>query len=166
MGGYASLGKALFEMTPDEVLAEVKKANLRRRGGGGFPAGLKWETAKNAPWDEKYVIVNAHVDEPGAFMDRALFAGNPHKVTEGLIIGAYAIGSRRPRMARDKQPTALLSESDSPHAAIHERNASETLSPAGEMHCPTPPGISRVRRVSVIIRRRNLNSTGRHPRRS
>ena len=95
LGGYAALSKALFEMSPDQVLDEVKKANLRGRGGGGFPAGQKWETAKNAPGDEKYVIVNGHEGEPGAFMDRALFTGNPHKVLEGLVIGAYAIGARR-----------------------------------------------------------------------
>ena len=95
VGGYGALAKALFQMTPDQVLDEVKKANLRGRGGGGFPAGLKWETAKNAPGKDKYVIVNAHEGEPGAFMDRALFTGNPHKVLEGLIIGAYAIGSHR-----------------------------------------------------------------------
>jgi len=94
-GGYAALSKALFEMSPVQVLEEIKKANLRGRGGGGFPAGLKWETARNAPGEEKYVIVNGHEGEPGAFMDRALFAGNPHSVLEGLIIGAYAIGSRR-----------------------------------------------------------------------
>jgi NADP-reducing hydrogenase subunit HndC len=95
VGGYAALAKALFQMTPDQVVDEVKKANLRGRGGGGFPAGLKWETAKNAPGEEKYVIVNGHEGEPGAFMDRALFTGNPHKVLEGLIIGAFAIGSHR-----------------------------------------------------------------------
>ena len=95
LGGYAALSKALFEMSPDRVLDEIKKANLRGRGGGGFPAGLKWETAKNAPGEHKYVIVNAHEGEPGAFMDRALFTGNPHKVLEGLIIGAYAIGSHQ-----------------------------------------------------------------------
>ena len=95
LGGYAALSKALFQMSPGQVLDEVKRANLRGRGGGGFPAGLKWETAKNAPGEDKYVIVNAHEGEPGAFMDRALFTGNPHKVLEGLIIGAYAIGARR-----------------------------------------------------------------------
>jgi NADP-reducing hydrogenase subunit HndC len=95
LGGYAALAKALFQMTPDQVVDEVKKANLRGRGGGGFPAGQKWETAKNAPGDEKYVIVNGHEGEPGAFMDRALFTGNPHKVLEGLIIGAFAIGSHQ-----------------------------------------------------------------------
>jgi NADP-reducing hydrogenase subunit HndC len=95
LGGYAALSKALSAMTPAQVLEEVKQANLRGRGGGGFPAGQKWETARNAPGDERYVIVNAHEGEPGAFMDRALFTGNPHKVLEGLIIGAYAIGARR-----------------------------------------------------------------------
>jgi len=95
LGGYAALAKALFEMSPDQVLDEIKQANLRGRGGGGFPAGLKWETAKNAAGEDKYVIVNAHEGEPGAFMDRALFTGNPHRVIEGLIIGAYAIGSHR-----------------------------------------------------------------------
>lgn len=92
-GGYAALAKALFEMTPEQVLEEIKKANLRGRGGGGFPAGSKWETTRNAPEKVKYVIVNGHEGEPGAFMDRALFTGNPHLVLEGLIIGAYAIGS-------------------------------------------------------------------------
>ena len=95
LGGYGALSKALFEMSSDQVLEEVKKANLRGRGGGGFAAGLKWETARNAPGEDKYVIVNGHEGEPGAFMDRALFTGNPHKVLEGLIIGAYAIGSHR-----------------------------------------------------------------------
>jgi NADH-quinone oxidoreductase subunit F len=95
IGGYAALSKALFEMKPEDVLGEVKKANLRGRGGGGFPAGLKWETTRNAREKQKYVIVNGHEGEPGAFMDRAIFTGNPHLVLEGLIIGAYAIGARQ-----------------------------------------------------------------------
>ncbi len=94
-GGYSALAKALFEMTPEQVLEEIKKANLRGRGGGGFPAGSKWETTRNAPGEVKYVIVNGHEGEPGAFMDRALLTGNPHSVLEGLIIGAYAIGSQQ-----------------------------------------------------------------------
>ncbi|WP_299980243.1 NADH-ubiquinone oxidoreductase-F iron-sulfur binding region domain-containing protein [Desulfobacula sp.] len=94
-GGYSGLSKALFEMSPEQVLEEVKKANLRGRGGGGFPAGRKWETARNAPGKDKYVIVNGHEGEPGAYMDRAIFTGNPHLVLEGLIIGAYAIGSHQ-----------------------------------------------------------------------
>jgi NADP-reducing hydrogenase subunit HndC len=93
LGGYSALAKALFKMSPEEVLGEVKKSNLRGRGGGGFPAGVKWETTRNAPGDIKYVIVNADEGDPGAFMDRSLLEGNPHSVIEGLIIGAYAIGS-------------------------------------------------------------------------
>jgi NADH-quinone oxidoreductase subunit F len=94
-GGYSALSKSLFEMSSEQVLEEIKKAELRGRGGGGFPAGRKWETARNAPGKEKYVIVNAHEGELGAFMDRAIFTGNPHSVLEGLIIGAYAIGSKQ-----------------------------------------------------------------------
>lgn len=95
LGGYAALSRALFELTPEQVLDEIKKANLRGRGGGGFPAGSKWETTRNAPGEVKYVIVNGHEGEPGAFMDRALFTGNPHCVLEGLIIGAYTIGAHQ-----------------------------------------------------------------------
>jgi NADP-reducing hydrogenase subunit HndC len=95
VSGYSALSKALLEMSPKEVLEEIKKANLRGRGGGGFPAGRKWETARNVPGKEKYVIVNAHEGELGAFMDRAILSGNPHSVLEGLIIGAYAVGSHQ-----------------------------------------------------------------------
>lgn len=95
VGGYSALSKSLFAMSPEKVLEEIKKADLRGRGGGGFPAGRKWETARNAPGKEKYVIVNSHEGELGAFMDRAIFTGNPHSVLEGLIIGAYAIGSHK-----------------------------------------------------------------------
>ena len=93
LGGYAALGKALSQMSPDQVLEEVKAANLRGRGGGGFPAGVKWQTTKDAPGDIKYVVVNADEGDPGAYMDRSLLEGNPHRVLEGLIIGAYAIGA-------------------------------------------------------------------------
>ncbi len=95
LGGYSALVKVLFEMTPERVLTEVKKADLRGRGGGGFPAGIKWETTRNAPGDIKYVIVNADEGDPGAYMDRSLLEGNPHSVLEGLIIGAYAIGAHQ-----------------------------------------------------------------------
>ncbi len=93
IGGYGALGKALFEMTPEQVLEEVKRADLRGRGGGGFSAGRKWQSTRDAPDEPKYVIVNCDEGDPGAFMDRALMEGNPHSVIEGLIIGAYAIGS-------------------------------------------------------------------------
>ena len=94
-GGYRALAKALFEMLPEEVLEEVKRANIRGRGGGGFPAGKKWETTRNAPGEIKYVIVNCDEGDPGAYMDRSLMEGNPHSVLEGLIIGAYAIGAHQ-----------------------------------------------------------------------
>jgi len=95
LGGYTALAKALLGMTPEQVLEEIKNANLRGRGGGGFPAGIKWETTRDAPGEIKYVIVNADEGDPGAYMDRSLLEGNPHSVLEGLLIGAYAIGSQQ-----------------------------------------------------------------------
>ena len=93
IGGYAALAKALFRMKPEEVLEEVKKSGLRGRGGGGFPTGRKWESCRNAAGDKKYVICNADEGDPGAYMDRSLLEGNPHSVLEGMLIGAYTIGS-------------------------------------------------------------------------
>jgi NADH-quinone oxidoreductase subunit F len=93
LGGYSALPKALLEMSPDEVLTEIKNSNLRGRGGGGFPTGRKWESTKRASGEPKYVIVNCDEGDPGAFMNRALMEGNPHSVLEGLTIGAYAMGS-------------------------------------------------------------------------
>ncbi len=93
-GGYSALAKVLLDMTPIDVVEEIKKSNLRGRGGAGFPAGIKWEGSKSAPDPVKYVIVNADEGDPGAFMDRALLEGNPHLILEGLIIGAYAIGAQ------------------------------------------------------------------------
>jgi NADH-quinone oxidoreductase subunit F len=108
LGGYSGLAKALFQMTPEQVLAEVKKSNLRGRGGGGFPAGRKWEECRNAPGEIKYVIVNADEGDPGAYMDRSLLEGNPHSVLEGLIIGAYAIGSHEGYIyVRQEYPLAV-----------------------------------------------------------
>jgi NADH-quinone oxidoreductase subunit F len=93
LGGCRALAKVLTSMTSDEVVEEIKKSNLRGRGGGGFPAGLKWETTKNAKEEPKYIIVNADEGDPGAFMDRSVLEGNPHSVLEGLIIAAYSISS-------------------------------------------------------------------------
>ena len=95
LGGYSALAKALSKMSPDAVLEEVKKANLRGRGGGGFPAGKKWEETKNAPSNVKYAVVNCDEGDPGAYMDRSLMEGNPHSVREGLILGGYAIGAHQ-----------------------------------------------------------------------
>ena len=108
IGGYGALCKALFQMSPEQVLEEIKKSNLRGRGGGGFPAGRKWETTRNAPGEPKYVIVNADEGDPGAYMDRSLLEGNPHSVLEGLLIGAYAIGSHEGYIyVREEYPLAL-----------------------------------------------------------
>ncbi len=94
LDGYSALGKALGDMSGIEVLEEVKKSNIRGRGGAGFPAGVKWEGTRNAKDPVKYVIVNADEGDPGAFMDRALLEGNPHSILEGLILGGYAIGAQ------------------------------------------------------------------------
>jgi NADP-reducing hydrogenase subunit HndC len=90
-GVYSAAGKALTTMSPDEIVEEVKASALRGRGGGGFPAGLKWEICKQNPGNERYLICNADEGDPGAFMDRALLEGDPHSVLEGMIISAYAI---------------------------------------------------------------------------
>jgi NADH:ubiquinone oxidoreductase subunit F (NADH-binding)/(2Fe-2S) ferredoxin/Pyruvate/2-oxoacid:ferredoxin oxidoreductase delta subunit len=93
LGGYSALAKALFEMTPEQLIEEVKRSGLRGRGGAGFPTGTKWEFCRRAPGKPKYVIVNCDEGDPGAYMDRSLMEGNPHSVLEGLLIGAYAIGA-------------------------------------------------------------------------
>jgi len=108
IGGYAALQKALYDMTPEGVVEEVKKSNLRGRGGGGFPAGRKWEGSRNDPEPEKYVIVNADEGDPGAYMDRSLLEGNPHSILEGLTLGAYAIGSHEGYIyVRQEYPLAV-----------------------------------------------------------
>ncbi len=108
IGGYSALVKALFEMSPEAVLDEINRANLRGRGGAGFPAGRKWEGSRNAPEDPKYVIVNADEGDPGAFMDRALLEGNPHSILEGLMIGGYTIGAKEGYVyVRQEYPLAV-----------------------------------------------------------
>jgi NADH-quinone oxidoreductase subunit F len=110
LGGYSALAKSLFEMTPEQVIEEIKKANLRGRGGGGFPTGVKWETTRNALGEPKYVIVNCDQGDPGAFMDRSLMEGNPHSVLEGLVIGGYAIGAHEGFVyVREEYPIAVES---------------------------------------------------------
>ena len=92
--GYAAVAKALAEMTPDQVVEEIREAALRGRGGAGFPTGVKWGFCRKAPGDEKYIICNADEGDPGAFMDRSLLEGTPHAIIEGMIIAAYAIGAK------------------------------------------------------------------------
>lgn len=94
VGGYKALRNALFEMTPQKVISEVKSSGLRGLGGAGFPTGRKWEACRNAPGEKKYVICNADEGDPGAFQDRSVMEGNPHSVIEGMIIAAYAIGAQ------------------------------------------------------------------------
>jgi len=91
--GYQALAKALTEMTPDEVIDEVKRSGLRGRGGAGFPTGMKWAFARKSASDKKYVLCNADEGDPGAFMDRSVLEGDPHSVIEAMAIAAYAIGS-------------------------------------------------------------------------
>ena len=93
IGGYSALSRVLFQMSAQDVLAEVRESALRGRGGAGFPVWRKWEGTRNAPGETKYLVVNADEGDPGAFMDRALLEGNPHSILEGLIIGAHTIGS-------------------------------------------------------------------------
>lgn len=93
VGGYEALGKALSEMTSEQVVVELKKSGLRGRGGGGFPTGSKWEFTRNAQGDKKYVVCNADEGDPGAFMDRSVLEGDPHRIIEGMAICGYAIGA-------------------------------------------------------------------------
>ena len=93
VGGYQSILKVLSEMTPEQVIDEVKRAGLRGRGGAGFPTGMKWEFCRNAPGTQKYMICNADEGDPGAFMDRSTMEGDPHTVLEGMTVAAYAIGA-------------------------------------------------------------------------
>jgi len=106
--GYSALAKVLGGMQPMDVVDEIKNSGIRGRGGGGFPTGRKWESTRNAEGDIKYVICNADEGDPGAFMDRSILEGNPHSVLEGMIIGAYAIGSNEGYVyVRNEYPLAL-----------------------------------------------------------
>lgn len=107
-GGYAALAKALAAMTPEEIIESIEASGLRGRGGGGFPAGRKWRSCREAPGIVKYVIANGDEGDPGAFMDRSLMEGDPHSILEGMIIGAYAIGANQGFIyVRDEYPIAV-----------------------------------------------------------
>lgn len=93
--GYMALGKALTEMTPEQVIETVKDSGLRGRGGGGFPTGVKWTFAAKNESDQKYIICNADEGDPGAFMDRSILEGDPHAVIEAMALGGYAIGATK-----------------------------------------------------------------------
>ena len=93
VGGYEALAKAVTTMSPEDVIEEIKKSGLRGRVGGGFPTGMKWQFAKASVSDKKYVICNADEGDPGAFMDRSVLEGDPHKILEGMAVCGYAIGA-------------------------------------------------------------------------
>ncbi len=106
--GYFGVAKALKEMTPDQIIEEVKISGIRGRGGAGFPTGLKWQFAKASPGDVKYVICNADEGDPGAFMDRSVLEADPHSVLEGMIIAAKAINSHQGYIyVRTEYPLAI-----------------------------------------------------------
>ena len=95
MDGYAALGKALTEMTPEEVIKVISDSGLRGRGGGGFPTGFKWSLCAPNKADQKYVVCNADEGDPGAFMDRSVLEGDPHAIIEAMAIAGYAIGATK-----------------------------------------------------------------------
>ena len=93
-GGYSALEKCLFDITRDDIVKTIYDSNLRGRGGGGFPAGRKWQQVKNQKAEIKYVVCNGDEGDPGAFMDRSIMEGDPHKLLEGMIIAGYAAGAK------------------------------------------------------------------------
>ncbi|MFM8913497.1 MAG: NADH-ubiquinone oxidoreductase-F iron-sulfur binding region domain-containing protein [Flammeovirgaceae bacterium] len=95
IGGYTALDKVLFQMQPEEVIAEIKQSRMRGRGGAGYPTGFKWETVYKHVSTQKYIICNGDEGDPGAFMDRSVLEGNPHRVLEGMAIAGYAVGANQ-----------------------------------------------------------------------
>ncbi|MGD1048140.1 MAG: NADH-quinone oxidoreductase subunit F, partial [Candidatus Krumholzibacteriaceae bacterium] len=108
LDGYQALRRALERGRPAEIIRTITRSGLRGRGGGGFPAGIKWETARKARGSRRFVICNADEGDPGAFMDRSICEGNPHSVLEGMIIGAYAVGAHEGFIyVRNEYPLAV-----------------------------------------------------------
>jgi len=109
LGAYGGLLRALFEMTPEQVIEEVRKAGLRGRGGAGFPTARKWAAARKARGERKFVLCNGDEGDPGAFKDRSILEGDPHSVIEGMIIGAFAVGAHEGYVyVRDEYPLAVV----------------------------------------------------------
>ncbi len=120
--GYKALEKCIKEMTPDEVISEIKASGLRGRGGAGFPTWFKWDAARKAKGNEKYVVCNADEGDPGAFMDRSVLEGDPHGLLEGMIIAGYAIGANYGYIyCRAEYPLAI-ERLEGAIAQAHERN--------------------------------------------
>lgn len=109
MGGYEAAKKCIKEMSPDEVIEEIKSSGLRGRGGAGFPTWFKWNAARRSPGDTKYIVCNADEGDPGAFMDRSILEGDPHSLIEGMIIGGYAMGAKEGIIyVRAEYPLAIV----------------------------------------------------------
>jgi len=107
-GGYEAVEKVLTEMTTSQVIDTLMESGLRGRGGAGFPTAVKWGLCQKQPGDKKYIICNADEGDPGAYMDRSIMEGNPHRVLEGMIIGAYAIGAQKGYVyIRNEYPLAV-----------------------------------------------------------
>lgn len=94
-GGYTALAHAVHDLTPEEVCNEISQSGLRGRGGGGYPAGIKWNLVRKAPGERKYVVANGDEGDPGAYMDRTLMESDPHRVLEGMAIAGYAVGAEQ-----------------------------------------------------------------------
>ena len=117
VGGYGAAEKVFSSMSPEQVIEEIKKANLRGRGGAGFPAGVKWAHSRKAPGNVKIVIANGDEGDPGAFMDRSIMEGDPHSLLEGMLICAYAIDAHYGFIyVRHEYPLAIRTL----HAAINQ----------------------------------------------
>ncbi|PWM44967.1 MAG: NADH-quinone oxidoreductase subunit NuoF [Clostridiales bacterium] len=95
LGGYSALEKVLFDLDGDEVVKTIKDSNLRGRGGAGFPAGIKWETVRKTEAEQKYILCNGDEGDPGAFMDRSIMEGDPHRVLEGMMVAGRAVGATK-----------------------------------------------------------------------
>lgn len=93
IGGYEAFEKALFDMSADDIIAEISDSNLRGRGGGGFPTGKKWSQVRRNQADKKYIVCNGDEGDPGAFMDRSIMEGDPHRMLEGMMIAGIACGA-------------------------------------------------------------------------
>ncbi len=121
-GGYQGLLGALEQLQPQQVIDEVVQSGLRGRGGGGFPAGRKWQIARDAPGKSKYVICNADEGDPGAYMDRTILESDPHSVIEGMLIAGYAIGAQQGFIyVRDEYPLAIEQLENALHNARDHR---------------------------------------------
>jgi NADH-quinone oxidoreductase subunit F len=106
---YAGLVRAMFEMTPEQVIGEVERSGLRGRGGAGFATARKWRACRQAPGERKFVVCNGDEGDPGAFKDRSIMEGDPHSVLEGIVIGAYAVGAHEGFIyVRDEYPLAVV----------------------------------------------------------